>query len=276
LTGLVKLLCCSSQQVHCAVVSQMARLAYCTPVLEQVALSLDKYPAAITSVANLLPGNVRAPDSTIRGGALTSSPPLTLQAEAAASLFVLSSLGKGSREVVARTPDVIRGLAEAITHPPVEHYWTAPTPGAGASPPGRADTASSPHQQQPAPILGSRSAAGQPAGRRRLVYTWLLTVLGVTVLQFVGQVAMAPLNMISSTLLLMAPAWVQLAVVCWGMWAPSACTQQHDLQQQWAAYCVYKLLVNHRANIDHVKRDEQTRASLMSACSNAAPSAQRP
>jgi hypothetical protein len=151
--GLVKLLCCSSQQVHCAVVSHMARLAYCTPVLEQATFALNKYPAAIASVVNLLRGHVQAPDPISKGG-----PPPTLQAEAAAALLVLSSLGKGSKQLVGHHPDAITGLAEAIISPPADNYWTAPTPGASTSAPEMAAATSSQQRQQPH-MPRSRSAA---------------------------------------------------------------------------------------------------------------------
>jgi hypothetical protein len=185
MTGLVRLLCCSSQQMHCAVVSHLARLAYCAPVLEQVTFPLSQYPAAITSVVNLLRGHMCAPDSTSGDSAATGPPP-TLQAEAAAALVVLASLGPGSKELVGYHPDVIRGLAEAIVDPPVQQYWSAAAPTASTDTPEQPTAANSHQEQQPqpqqSPKMGRRSSARQAAARGRLVPLWVIIWVCVSAL----------------------------------------------------------------------------------------------
>jgi hypothetical protein len=132
MAGLLQLLCCDNQQVHCVVVQQLARLAYCTTVLDQLAVGLVAHPGAVAAVMPLLqPWDQTSFDEAVTA-AMTSSEisnaqwpggAAQLQAEAAAALLVLASLGKSSREAVMCDAYTVEGLLMAMSDEALQWKW---------------------------------------------------------------------------------------------------------------------------------------------------------
>jgi hypothetical protein len=197
MAGLLQLLCCDHQAMHCVVVQQLARLAYCNTALDQLGVGLATKPGAVAAVVALVQpwsqegfkeaseggssshkaakmaattsSATHSPDNsqTVAGHATDSSgasctptptdtstsctndsstsdmPASThstatlsstnttsssssqwpggaaqLQAEAAAALMVLASLGKSSREAVTRDAATLGGLLRALSNAP--------------------------------------------------------------------------------------------------------------------------------------------------------------
>jgi hypothetical protein len=124
--GLLQVLCCGGQQVACAVVHQLCRLAHSTAVLDQLGVGLAGYPGAVSAVVALVQPwsqeGFREATSTATFSRSSSSSShqwpggaAQLQAEAVAAMVVLSCLGKGSKEIVAYEAQAVSGLLQALS-----------------------------------------------------------------------------------------------------------------------------------------------------------------
>jgi hypothetical protein len=219
--------------VHCAVVQQLARLAYCTAVLDQLGVELDAHPGAVAAVVALVQPWTQEGWASAAGAA---TPAISkqwpggapqLQAEAAGALVVLSSLGAGSGDLVAHAPNTLNGLLQALS----PDYWKGQQEG--------------PKQQQQQGLPTFKTPAARFARATSGSYWAALSnkqcLAGVMAELLYWSVGMHVQGVASTWYPLLL---LLVALVCTGR--PPAVPNYRLLwmRQQWAAYCLWWLVTH--------------------------------